>query len=197
MNNTTDILTGLAECCRIAYTQRLVGGTGGNMSVRIGDDVYITATGCRLGDVAPETLSRVTMDGTLKEGSPPSKELSLHLSIYKTRPDVNAVAHLHPINSIAVSVLAPANGEPMPVYSTGYRVKIPSCGIVPNLKPGSPELAAALAEAALKTDVVLMRNHGITTMAKDIKAALSLVEEAEQNAQLHIMLKGQGALPYG
>ena len=196
MNNITVILNGLAECCRIAYAQRLVGGTGGNMSVRIGDEVYITATGCRLGDVVPETLSRVMLDGTLKKGAPPSKELSLHLSIYRTRPDVHAVAHLHPINSIAVSVLAPENGEPMPAYSTGYKVKIPSCAIVPNLRPGSSELASALAEAALKSNVVLMKNHGVTTMAKDIKAALSLVEEAEQNAQLHIMLGGQGALPH-
>jgi len=40
-----------------------------------------------------------------------------------------------------------------------------------------------------------MKNHGITAAAHFPKAALSLVEEAEQNAQLHVMLKGRGALP--
>ena len=190
-----DVLTALAECCCLAYTQKLVGGSGGNMSVRIGDEVYITATGCRLGDVLPETLSRVTMEGELKEGALPSKELNLHLEIYRTRPDVNAVVHLHPVNSIVVSILASGDHEPMPAYSEGYRMKIPSCEIIPNLKPGSPELAKALSEAALKANVILMKNHGITAVAKDIKAALSLVEEAEQNALLHVMLKGQGALP--
>ena len=194
MNDVTNALAELAECCRIAYAQRLVGGTGGNMSVRVGNEVYITATECRLDDVLPETLSRVMMDGTLKEGAPPSRELGLHLGIYRVRPDVNAIVHLHPVNSIVVSVLAPLTGEPMPAYSPGYKVKIPSCGIVPYFDYGTSELAAALAEAAMKTNVVLMKNHGITTMAKDIKAALSLVEEAEQNAQLHVMLKGQGAL---
>ena len=195
MSDITDVLAELAECCRLAYTQKLVTGTGGNMSVRIGDEVYITATGCRLGDVRPETLSRVLMDGTLKEGRKPSKELILHLGIYKVRPDVKAVIHLHPVNSIIVSVIAPESGEPMPVYSPGYRIKIPSCGIVPYFDPGSPELANALAEASLKADVVLMKNHGITAMAHSPKAALSLVEEAEQNALLHVTLKGQGALP--
>jgi len=195
MNNIKDVLAELAECCRVAYTQKLVGGTGGNMSVRIGDEVYITATGCRLGDVQPETLSRVTMDGELKEGAAPSKELGLHLGIYKVRPDVNAIAHLHPVNSIVISILSSGNGEPMPAYSIGYRMKIPSCGIVPNLQPGSHELADALAQASLKANVILMKNHGITAAANDIKAALSLVEEAEQNAQLHVTLKGQGALP--
>jgi len=195
MNAAAPILAELAGCCRTAYTQKLVGGTGGNMSVRIEDEVFITATGCRLGDVLPETFSRVMMDGTLKEGPPPSKELSLHLGIYRARPDVKAIVHLHPVNSIVVSVLAPADGEPMPAYSHGYRVKIPSCVLVPNLEPGSPALASALAEAALKANVIIMKNHGITTMAKDIKTAFSLTEEAEQNAQLHIMLKGQGALP--
>ena len=195
MSDASDILTTLAECCRLAYVQRLVGGTGGNMSVRIGNEVYITASGCRLGDVSPETLSRVTIDGELKEGAPPSKELYLHLGIYKVRPDINAVVHLHPFNSIVVSIMAPENGEPMPVYTDGYKIKIPVCGIVPHIKPGSLELANALSEAALKADVILMKNHGITAIAKDIKAAFSLAEEAEQNAQLHVLLKGHGALP--
>ena len=195
MNNAADILAELAECCRLAYAQGLVGGTGGNMSVRIGEEVYITATGCRLGDVLPETLSRVSMDGTLLEGAQPSKELILHAGIYRVRPDVKAVVHLHPVNSIVVSILASGKGEPMPAYTPGYRMKIPFCGMSQFFIPGSAELANALAEAALKADVILMKNHGITAMAHSPKAALSLVEEAEQNALLHVMLKGQGALP--
>ena len=195
MDNLHDALTGLAECCRLAYTQGLVGGTGGNMSIRFGNDVYITPTGSRLGDMQSETLSRVTLDGKLFEGTPPpSKELSMHLGIYRRRPDVNAVVHLHPVNCIVVSVLASGDGEAMPPYSTGYKVKIPSCPVVPNLKPGSGELADALTNAALKADVILMKNHGITAVAADIKSALSLVEEAEQNARLHVILKGQGAI---
>ena len=196
MGGIVKTLAGLAECCRLAYERGLVGGTGGNLSVRAGNEVYITATGCRLGDVSPRTLCAVTLDGKLKEGAPqPSKELNLHLSIYRARPDVNAVVHLHPVNSIVVSILASGDGQPMPAYSPGYQMKIPVCEIVENLKPGSPELADALARAALKADVVLIKNHGIITMAKDIKAAFSLVEEAEQNAQLHVILRGQGALP--
>ena len=196
MEAASETLALLAECCRLAYQQKLVGGTGGNMSVRIGDEVYITATGCRLGDVEPDTFSRLRLDGRLDAGTPPpSKELGLHLAVYRARPDVNAIAHLHPLNSIVVSILAPESGQPMPAYSTGYKVKIPSCGIVPNLKPGSPELADALSQAILKADVVLIKNHGIVAAAGDIKAAFSLVEEAELNAALHVILKGQGALP--
>ena len=195
MSKITDILAELAECCRIAYTQRLVGGTGGNMSVCIGDEIHITSTGCRLGDALPETFSRVKMDGTLIWGEPPSKELCLHLGIYRIRSDVKAVVHLHPVNSIMVSILASGIGEPMPAYTPGYRMKIPSCGLAPYFDPGSAELANALAEAALKADVILMKNHGITAMAHSPKAALSLVEEAEQNALLHVMMNGRGALP--
>ena len=196
MDDYAAVLDELAECCRLSYERQLVGGTGGNMSVRVGDEVFITATGRRLGDVTPGALSRVMLDGSLARGSaPPSKELDLHIAVYRARPDVRAIVHLHPVNSIVVSILAPGDGQPMPAYSAGYRVKIPSCAVVPNLKPGSPELAIAIAEAALKADVILMKNHGITAVAKEIKSALSLVEEAEQNAHLHVILKGQGALP--
>jgi L-fuculose-phosphate aldolase len=187
-------LEDLAETCRIAYAQKLVGGTGGNMSVRIGDDVYITATGCRLGDVCPETLVRVSLDGSGRENGTPSKELNLHLGIYRTRKDVAAVAHLHPVNSIIVSVLADGSrGLPMPSYTPGFAAKIPSCGLVPLLPPGSEELARAVTEACLAADVVLMKNHGIIAVGRDIKSAFSLVEEAEQNAIIHLYLKGTGA----
>lgn len=189
------ILDDLAECCRLAYTQRLVGGTGGNMSVRIGDDVYITATGSRLGDIYPETLVKVSLDGTRVENGKPSKELGLHLGIYRRRSDVTAIAHLHPVSSIAVSILADLKDDPvMPVYTHGYAAKIEPLGLVPLLLPGSEELARSVGEAAVSSHVILMKNHGIIAMGKTTRTALSLVEETEQNAALHICLMGKGAI---
>jgi L-fuculose-phosphate aldolase len=189
------ILEDLAECCRVVYTQRLVGGTGGNMSIRVGDDVYITATGSRLGDIYPETLVKVSIDGNRVENGKPSKELSLHLGIYRRRSDVTAIAHLHPVSSIAVSIIANPKDDPiMPVYTPGYATKITPLALVPLLPPGSEELACAVVEAAISSNVILMKNHGIIAVGKDIKTALSLIEEAEQNAALHIYLKGKGAI---
>jgi L-fuculose-phosphate aldolase len=189
------VLNDLAECCRVAYTQKLVGGTGGNMSVRIGEDVYITATGCRLGDVYPETLVKVSLDGSRKENGIPSKELNLHLGIYRSRKDVAAIAHLHPVNSIAVSIVADEKDDPvMPVYTPGYAVKIAPLALVPLLQPGSDELAQAVTQAASIANVILMKNHGIIAVGQNIKTAFSLIEEAEQNALLHICLKGKGAI---
>jgi L-fuculose-phosphate aldolase len=188
------LLDDLAGCCRISYLQGLVRGTGGNMSVRIDDDVYITATGCRLGDVYPGTLVKVSLDGSKVMNGKPSKELNLHLGVYRSRKDVLAIAHLHPVNSIAASILNREGVEIMPAYTPAYAAKIASIGMVPLLKPGSEELARAVSDAAASYNVILMKNHGIISVAKDIKAALSLVEEAEQNAALHIILRGKGGI---
>jgi L-fuculose-phosphate aldolase len=165
------------------------------MSIRIGDDVYITATGSRLGDIYPENLVKVSIDGTRVENGRPSKELSLHLGIYCRRSDVTAIAHLHPVSSIAVSIIANPKDDPvMPVYTPGYAAKIMPLALVPLLPPGSEELSCAVVEAAISSNVILMKNHGIIAVGKDIKKALSLIEEAEQNAALHIYLKGKGAI---
>jgi len=189
------LLGELADCCRLAYTQKLVGGTGGNLSVRVGDEIYITATGCRLGDVVPAGLVCVGMDGAIRGEGTPSKELGLHLAVYKARPDAAAIVHLHPANSVLVSILAEeGDAPPMPGYTAGYLAKIGRAGLVPNLEPGSPALARALGEASKTAKVVLMRNHGITVAGASPKAALSLAEEAEENARLHLTLQGRGAM---
>jgi L-fuculose-phosphate aldolase len=164
------------------------------MSVRIGDDIYITATNCRLGDVYSETLVKVSLDSSQATNGKPSKELNLHLGLYRRRKDVLAIAHLHPVNSIAVSILNEEGMEIMPAYTPGYAAKVAPIGMVPLLKPGSEELARAVSDTGTSYNVILMKNHGIISVAKDIKAALSLVEEAEQNAALHIILRGKGGI---
>lgn len=181
---------------REAYCKNMVGGTGGNASVRIGDDVYISPTGYTLGDIQPESFVRVPLwgDGSPEDSLPnPSKEVSLHLGIYRARPDFRAVLHLHPINSIAASLLLSPQ-EDMPAYVPGFVVKIGSLPQVDAYPAGSRELAEATATLFDRADCVLMRRHGIVAGAKSMKTAFTRAEDIEANAQLHLLLRGHGAL---
>ncbi len=183
--------------CREAYRRGLVGGTGGNASVRLGDTVYITPTGSRLGDIKPEALMPVSMDGTWEPsgaGARPSKELDLHLSIYRKRADALAVLHLHPANCIAALLMQDNIEEEIPAYTPGYFCKVMRLSAVGFFAPGSPELAQSVGEKIVHTSTLLMKNHGVIVSAKTMEQAFNQIEDIEENAKLHLLLRGTGAL---
>ena len=65
MSNIDFFRQKLSEFSKRAFQRRLVGGTGGNLSVRIPDTdtVLITPTGISLGDVEPEENILVGLEG--------------------------------------------------------------------------------------------------------------------------------------
>src|SRR4030042_6766663 len=84
-----------------SFQRGLISGTGGNLSVRMsGEDMaLITPSGVSLDDVEPEINILVTLEGKILSTPPglkPSKATSFHLAAYRLRPDVHALAHVHP-----------------------------------------------------------------------------------------------------
>ncbi|MGC9143981.1 methylthioribulose 1-phosphate dehydratase [Hydrogenobaculum sp.] len=79
--------------------------TAGNLSVRLDDKrVCITASGTHKGHITEKDFVIVDYEGNTLEGKKkPSAETLLHLMVYKSFPDVNAVFHVHTINSTLVS----------------------------------------------------------------------------------------------
>lgn len=180
---------------RESYLRGLVGGTGGNTSVRIGDDVYISATSAALGNLAEEDFVKVPIfDGQYESARIPSKELSMHMAIYKERPDIGAVLHLHPANTIAATLLLDRVEDEIPCYSQGYFVKIGHMPQVPFYLAGSAELAAHVSSLFKEVDCVLLRNHGLIVGGKTLESAFTRTEEIESNSKLHLTLKGKNAL---
>ena len=79
----------------------LVCGSGGNLSARMPDQdaCWVTAGGTWLDRLSRTSFAAVRVsDGATVEPSrvPPTSEIALHLALYRARPDVHAVVHLHP-----------------------------------------------------------------------------------------------------
>lgn len=115
----------LAATCRKAFQRGLVGGAGGNISVRIPhrDEALISATGVSLGDITPATVVRVDLKGQVVEahdGHRPSKETGFHVIAYRLRPHVGAVVHLHPPFATAFAV----RGKELPLVTDGARLNL-------------------------------------------------------------------------
>ena len=59
--------------------KNLTWGTSGNISVREGERIYVTASGTVLGDLHEEDITVVDLEGKILEGKKPSKETGMHL----------------------------------------------------------------------------------------------------------------------
>ena len=166
------------------YNQGLVKGSGGNLSIRLSDGtVLLTPTGFFLGHMTEECISKCDMDGNLLEGNKPTKEVPLHLAVYKTRPNVNAVCHTHSVNAV-VYASSHDPGEFMPICTPSMAAKVGRIEIKGYARPGSEELGQFVEEGLKKSNAVLLANHGVVAVGKNMEMAVSIANEVENNAIL-------------
>ena len=171
-----------------SYERGLVPGVSGNNSVRVPgtDTMLIKTSGSCMGDMTPEDTVHMTLGGDVLDGERrPSKEWQFHAAIYRVRPDVGAVAHLHPPYSVAFSVA----GQIPPLVTAATRGHVREIGMVGLLPAGSIELAEAV-EAAMhgsKLRAVLMQEHGTITVGPDLRTAYYRTEYLEDNARVALL----------
>lgn len=175
----------------------LVVGSGGNLSARSpgADEIWVTAAGTWLDRLDRPDFLRVHLgtgevlpaESTDYEPEPdvpaamPTSELGLHLAMYRTRPDVNAVLHLHP----QLAVLLDAIDEPVRLITTDHAFYLRRIARTPFHQPGSPELAEAAARAAADgTNCVLLARHGCSVMADTVELAHKRALYLEEAARL-------------
>ena len=167
-------------------------GSSGNISVRLADGVLVTPTNSCLGRLDPARISRLTWNGELLAGDPPSKEAFLHLSVYRARPDDSAIVHLHSTYSVAVSCLADIDThDVLPPLTAYYVMRVGTLPLIPYFAPGDKQLVGAVERAAHSSRAVLLANHGPVVTARDLDSAVNAAEELEETAKLFLMLRGQ------
>lgn len=177
----------LVAISRRSYARGLVPGVSGNNSVRVPgtDAMLIKTSGSCMGDMTPADTVLMTLDGQVIDGDRrPSKEWRFHAAIYRVRPEVGAVVHLHPPYSVAFSVA----GEVPPLVTAATRGHIQEVQMVDLLPAGSTELADAVTSVMSGSDLraVLMREHGTVTVGPDLRTAYYRTEYLEDNARVAI-----------
>lgn len=185
--NDSEIRDLLVVYARRAYDRVLVGGTGGNFSARLQDRVHmlITPSGVSLKDTTGGNLVKVhveTHEYEAPDGFIPSKEFHFHADIYRMRPDVGAVAHLHPPYCTAFAV----RKRDIP-YMTDAAFKQPPMPHVPFAPSGTPELrnnVAAAVKVGPACRVLLMEAHGIAALGADIVKAYDIADLTEEMARI-------------
>ena len=171
-----------------AVEQGLIHGTSGNIAMRDPDERNIVAItpssipykGMTVEDIAvvemKEDGTNVWFDGNYK----PSSELPMHTAVMRAREDVNATVHTH---SMFATIMAMGDSpELRPI--TPPQCEFTPVGIVPFTMPGSNDVADKVVET-LGADgkAVLIKNHGMFTCGKNMKAAMHATVYTEEMAQ--------------
>ena len=169
----------------------LVTGTAGNVSMRSGDRLYITATGTSLARVGESDIVVLDLDGAAvgpdAPGPAPSRELAIHLGAYR-RPGVGAVVHTHPPVVCALSTVL----EELPVIHYGMLDLGGSIRVASYETPGSPQLAERVLAALSGRRAALMAHHGAVTIGADLAEAVEASRQLEWFAELYWRAAGIG-----
>ena len=179
--------------CRLAkslFDRGLTIGSSGNISVRLADGWLMTPTGSSMGNLDPNEISKLDLNGNLVSGKSPTKESFLHIAMYDERPESGAVVHLHSTHSVAVSCLAGIDKKNvLPPITAYYVMKIGKLPLVPYFPPGDINLAKAVKEMASNHHAVLLANHGPVVAGKTLEDAVYAIEELEETARLFLLLR--------
>lgn len=193
---TADTPAEIAYFMRRLYRQGLTTTSGGNISARDGETIWITPGGTDKGRLQTGEIGRLRLsDGQAPDPAfHPTCEADMHLALYRARPDLQAIVHAHPVTASAFAAAnCPISNR---LLSEAY-VVLGDIGRVSYQKFGSPELAAAVAAAAANSDVLLLGNHGALALGQTLLQAFDRLEVLENAARTTLicefLLRGEAA----
>src|SRR5690625_3026119 len=113
-------------------------GSVANLSFCHEDKVYITASGTCFGTLHSNEFAIVDMDGRQENELKASKELPLHLSVYKAKSDVEAVIHVHSTYCVLWSCVPDLDeNDCIPDHTPYLKMQLGTVGLIPYEHPGS------------------------------------------------------------
>ena len=163
----------------------LVGGTDGNLSVRLWEDrVLITPSGLRKEDMTLDAPIVIDMEGnSIGTDRRPSTEHKIHLESYRQRSDLRSVIHAHPPKAIAFTLAEqPLDTCLLPEFLLNLG-KVP---IANYATPSTDDLPRSMSHLILESDTIMLARHGSLTAGKNLSDAFKRLESLEHSAEILI-----------
>ena len=166
----------------------------GHMSCRLpGTDAILINSGKSVRSaLSAADIIAIDLDGKPLDGDVvPPMEFHLHSAIYRARPEVNAVAHTHPLWSTLFS----SAGEAVQPVTMQAAVMGPVQTFAKTASINNRPLAEELAQALGAHRVMMLRSHGAVTVGADVVEAFVLAIYLEETARRQYMARAIGT-PY-
>lgn len=190
----------------VSQSSRILGNAGlddfiwGHSSARDpeGRGAWLKRSGIGLAEIDPGDVQLVSLTGEVVEGAEVDGggdrhlEYPIHTEIYRERPDVNGVVHIHPPYAVALA----ASGidlRPVSHQATLFTPPTPAKYTATTDLIRNPQLGQDVARTLGNRNAIFLVNHGIVTVGPDLESAtvtaLLLEEACEQ--QLRTMGFGE------
>jgi L-fuculose-phosphate aldolase len=188
----SDLLTSAME--RI-YSYRMTTTSGGNLSILDeAGSVWITPARIDKGGLRREDIVEIRPDGEVVGRHKPSSEFPFHHGIYKTRPDIRAIIHAHPVALVAFSICGKTPDTRL--FPKAHSI-CGAVGFAPYALPGSEALGASIAEEFAKGfSCVMLENHGVVVGGANFEEAFRRFETLEFAAKTIIKASNLGVIRY-
>lgn len=142
-----------------------IDGIAGNISARLDDGILVSSSGSCLKQLSqPDNFCKVV--STAEEMqiryygmNVPSSESKMHLLLYSVRSDIDFCLHVHLPNIARIQIL-----DRYPITSKF-------------LSYGTIDLAKEAARTIGSGDIVILRDHGILVVGKDLKSLTRRIKQ--------------------
>ncbi len=161
----------------------------GNASVRVGDDFWVTPSGCCADTLSADQLLRCQLDGTLTEGA--SLDARLHRLVYQNNPAAQSVLHSHGPYTVALTMNG-ADFIPPDFEGQYYFPRVPVITIPYDkyIEQAPEQVAEVLADHP----IMVVRGHGVYAQAKSINLAYKWSCSLELSAKTAFIAQRAGTL---
>src|SRR5690348_2951006 len=182
MNGVSELKRDVVSACRILCEQKLVEGFG-HVSARLPDsESFLLTPRISLALVEEADLLFLNLDGKVVEGHHPLPfEASLHTSIMKSKPTVNAITRIH---ARVANMFSVTDRKLEPVHNHGSFF----AGGVPVLHTpdliSTPDLGAEVVQTLGDSPAVLLRGNGQVTVGRTIPEAVMMAIYLEEAAEV-------------
>jgi len=166
-------------------------GSTGNLSVRASErGFWITPTGTAPEDITPDSFVWLDDAGAVLQGDwAPSTEWPFHRAVYRARPDLHAVVHMHSPHATALACLR----RGLPAFH--YMVAVAGGDSVPCTPYhlfGTEALSQAVGVAFVDRNACLMANHGLVAAGATLAQAMKVAQEVESLCGIYLQTLAAG-----
>lgn len=177
----------VARFMRRLYKQGLTSTSGGNISLRISDDIIIiTPSATDKGRMRWREVGILNILGeNLTPDLRPSIESGMHLAIYKREPGINAIVHAHPVCASSFTAMKSEIETNLTAEACAILGKPV---LVPYALMGTADLANMAADYIGKSDILLLENHGVLTTGTNLLQAFDKTEVLENAARMTLIV---------
>jgi ribulose-5-phosphate 4-epimerase/fuculose-1-phosphate aldolase len=133
--------------------------------------------------IDPDEIMVWDPDGNLLEGTQDRpKEVPLYTSIYRARPDVQSIVHIHPPVATALTM---AGKTVFPINQTSQRFQGPLKVFRGNLI-GDDQIGGELAEALGDSRAIMLQGHGAVIVGDNVPCAVVSAHYLEMAAKMQV-----------